>query len=166
MGTGRLSYVRSLSLARWDAFFMEMAFLVASKSKDRSVKVGAVAVGEGNTMLSMGYNGFVRFADDDDDERHARPEKYNWTAHAELNVVCNAARNGTSLLRATMYTTSHPCIECAKAIVQAGIEEIVIPSKEDDAFWQNGRWGEWEDNFKKAREIMHEANIRIIDHVI
>jgi dCMP deaminase len=161
-----MTYDRSLSLARWDAFFMEMAYLVASKSKDRSVKVGAVAVGEGNTMLSMGYNGFVRFADDEDDARHERPEKYNWTAHAELNVICNAARNGTSLLRATMYVTSHPCIECAKAIVQAGIEEVVLPSKEDDAFWQNGRWGEWEDNFKKAREVMTEANIRIIDHVI
>ena len=161
-----MTFNQSLSTARWDAFFMEMAYLVASKSKDRSVKVGAVAVGGDNTLLSMGYNGFVRFADDDDDARHERPEKYNWTAHAELNVVCNAARNGTSLHHATIYVTSHPCIECAKAIVQSGIQEVVIPSKEDDPFWEAGRWGEWADNFEKAREIMKEAHIRIIDHVI
>lgn len=159
-------YDRNASQERWDVFFMEMAYLVASKSKDRSVKVGAVAVGEGNTMVSMGYNGFVRFADDEDDKRHERPEKYDWTAHAELNVVFNAARNGTSLLGTTMYTTSHPCKECAKGIVQAGISEVVIPSKENDAFWENGRWGEWAENFAKAREIMNEANVRIIDHVV
>ena len=155
-----------LSIARWDAFFMEMAFLVASKSKDKSIKVGAVAVGEGHTTLAMGYNGFVRYADDEKEERHERPEKYNWTAHAELNVVCNAARNGQSLLNAVMYTTSHPCVDCAKAIVQSGIKEVIIPSKEDDPFWQHGRWGEYEENFKKAREVMLAGQVRIVDHVI
>jgi dCMP deaminase len=156
----------NLSQARWDAFFMEMAYLVASKSKDRSTKVGALAVGEGNRVLETGYNGFIRYADDDDDARHERPEKYDWTAHAEANVVYNAARAGTALLGATLYTTSHPCKECAKAIVQAGIEEVIIPSKDNDPFWENGRWGEWAENFKKARVIMEEARIRIIDHVI
>jgi dCMP deaminase len=159
-------YDRNGSVARWDAFFMEMAYLVASKSKDRSTKVGAVAAGHGNTVLSMGYNGFVRFADDEDDERHKRPEKYNWTAHAEINVICNAARNGTALFGTSMYSTSHPCIECAKAIVQVGFEEVIIPSKENDPFWENGRWGEWAENFEKAREIMNAANVRIIDHVV
>jgi dCMP deaminase len=161
-----MAFDDSLSIQRWDAFFMEMAYLVASKSKDRSTKVGAVAVGEGHTMLSMGYNGFVRFCDDEDEARHARPEKYHWTAHAELNVICNAARSGTKLLDAVMYTTSHPCTECARAIVQAGFKEVIIPSKEDDPFWENGRWGEWEENFKKAREILLAAQVRIIDHVI
>jgi dCMP deaminase len=154
------------SSSRWDTFFMDMAFLVASKSKDRSVKVGSVAVGEAHNMLAMGYNGFVRYADDDDDERHQRPEKYNWTAHAELNVVCNAARSGTKLLDATLYVTAHPCVDCAKAIVQAGFKEVVIPSKEEDPFWKAGRWGDWEDNFKKAQQIMHEGQVRVIDHVV
>jgi dCMP deaminase len=159
-------YDRNLSIQRWDAYFMEMAYLVASKSKDRSVKVGAVAVGEDHTVLSTGYNGFIRYADDDNDDLHERPEKYHWTAHAELNVVCNAARHGTTLLLGTLYVTSHPCIECAKAIVQAGFDEVVIPSKENDPFWEAGRWGDWEENFKKAREIMLAAHIRMVDHVI
>ncbi len=154
------------SIERWDVFFMEMAYHVASKSKDRSVKVGAVAVGEGRTMLSMGYNGFIRFCDDDNEARHERPEKYYWTAHAELNVICNAARNGQTLLNAVMYTTSHPCVDCARAIVQSGFKEVILPSKEDDPFWKSGRWGVWEENFKKAREILSEAQVRIIDHVV
>jgi dCMP deaminase len=155
-----------LSVARWDAFFMEMAFLVASKSKDKSIKVGAVAVGEGHTTLSLGYNGFIRYADDEIDARHERPEKYFWTAHAELNVICNAARNGQTLLNAVMYTTSHPCVDCAKAIVQSGIKEVIIPSKEVDPFWKAGRWGEYEDNFAKAREVFNEGRVKVIDHVI
>jgi dCMP deaminase len=154
------------SVERWDSFFMDMAFLVASKSKDKSVKVGAVAVGEGHTTLSMGYNGFIRFCDDDDPARQERPEKYHWTAHAEMNVICNAARNGQSLLNAVMYTTSHPCVDCARAIVQSGFKEVILPSKESDPFWQNGRWGDWADNFEKAREILREAQVRIIDHVV
>ncbi len=159
-----MSYDRDGSVFRWDMFFMEMAKLVASKSKDRSIKVGAVAAGHGNTVLSIGYNGFVRFADDDNDTRHERPEKYNWTAHAELNVICNAARNGTKLLGTTLYTTSHPCIECAKAIVQAGFEEVVYPPKEDDPFWQSESGGEAV--FEKSQEIMREAHIRMIEHVV
>lgn len=145
---------------------MEMAHLVASKSKDASTKVGAVAVGEGNTMVSMGYNGFIRYADDEKKGRNERPEKYDWTAHAELNVICNAARNGTTLLDTTLYVTSHPCKECAKGIVQCGFKEVIIPSKNSDPFWENGRWGDWAENFEKAREIMLAANVRIIDHVI
>jgi dCMP deaminase len=161
-----MTFNRDDSVIRWDTFFMEMAHLVSSKSKDRSTKVGAVAAGHSNTVLSIGYNGFIRYADDDDDDLHDRPEKYNWTAHAEMNVICNAARNGTKLLGTTLYVTSHPCIECAKAIVQAGFEELVIPSKEDDPFWENGRWELWEDNFKKAREILNVAHIRIVEHVV
>jgi dCMP deaminase len=161
-----MTFDRNESVIRWDKFFMELASLVASKSKDRSMKVGAVAAGLSNTVLSIGYNGFVRFADDDDDDLHARPEKYNWTAHAELNVICNAARNGIKLQGAILYTTSHPCIECAKAIVQAGFEEVVLPVKEDDPFWVNGRWDVWGDNFATARKILNVANIRIYEHAV
>ena len=160
-----MAYDRELSVTRWDTYFMEMATLVASKSKDRSGKVGAIAV-EDNVALSMGYNGFIRFADDEDDALHQRPEKYNWTAHAEMNVICNAARTGVKLLGSTMYVTTHPCKECAKAIVQAGIVEVVIPSKENDPFWVAGQWDRWEENFKKSREILLAGHIRIVEHVI
>ena len=152
------------SLNRWDAYFMDMAHLVASKSKDSSMKVGAVIVSTDHVILSTGYNGFVRFADDDDETKRERPEKYFWTCHAELNAVCNAARVGMALKDSTIYVTNHPCVECARAIVQAGIIEVIIPSKGTDPFWKEGRWGDWEESFKKAREVMHEGRVRIVDH--
>jgi dCMP deaminase len=156
---------KALSRGRWDTFFMDMADLVATKSKDRSTKVGAVAVGEGHTLLSMGYNGFVRYCNDEDEARHERPEKYFWSAHAEMNVICNAARNGTKLLDATLYTTIHPCIDCARAIVQAGFKEVVIPSKDGIPFWGEGH-GDWGDETKKAQEILLEGHVRMVDHVV
>ena len=157
-----------LSQSRWDSYFMDMAYLVATKSKDESMKVGAVVISgsNGNVILSTGYNGFVRYADDEDEAKKARPEKYNWTCHGELNAICNAARVGTALNRSRMYVTCHPCVECARAIVQAGIIEVIIPSKDDDPFWKEGRWGEWEESFKKAREVLKEGRVAVIDHVI
>lgn len=50
----------ALSLGRWDRRFLGLAQHIASWSKDPSTKAGAVIVGEGREVLSMGYNGFPR----------------------------------------------------------------------------------------------------------
>jgi len=44
----------------WDNYFISMAMLVASKSKDPSTKVGCVIVGPDNEVRSTGFNGFPR----------------------------------------------------------------------------------------------------------
>ncbi len=109
----------------WDSYFMEMATLVASKSKDRSTKVGCVIVGPNNEVRSTGYNGFCRGVDDENDDRHERPEKYLWTEHAERNAIFNAARNGIRMEDCTAYTTMFPCADCARSFIQSGIRRIV-----------------------------------------
>ena len=48
----------------WDDYFMTMVYLVASKSKDKRTKIGAVVVGPNKEIRSTGYNGFVRGLDD------------------------------------------------------------------------------------------------------
>ena len=63
----------------WDEYFLAMCQLVASKSKDRSTKVGAIIVGPDNEIVSTGYNGFPRGINDDIKERHERPLKYKFT---------------------------------------------------------------------------------------
>lgn len=112
-------------MTNWDSYFMEMATLVASKSKDRSTKVGCVIVGPNNEVRSTGYNGFCRGVDDDNDDRHERPEKYLWTEHAERNAIFNAARNGIRMEDCTAYTTMFPCADCARSFIQSGIRRIV-----------------------------------------
>lgn len=141
----------------WDAYFMEMALLVASKSKDRSTKVGAVIVGPDNEIRSTGYNSFPRGINDDVEERHVRPEKYLWTEHAERNAIYNAARAGIPTKGCRMYTNTSStlagvCMDCARAAVQAGITEVVHQPP-----GHNTRWG---DECQKAHELFAEAGVR------
>jgi len=49
-----------------------------------------------------------------------------WIEHAERNAICNAARAGTATENCTIYVEIMPCMDCARAIVQAGIRQTVI----------------------------------------
>lgn len=109
----------------WDNYFMSMAELVATKSKDRSTKVGCVIVGPNHEVRTTGYNGFCRGIDDNVDDRHDRTNKYLWTEHAERNAIFNAARNGIRIEDCTAYTTVFPCADCARSFIQSGIRRVV-----------------------------------------
>lgn len=113
----------------WDNYFMDMAELVAEKSKDPSTKVGAVIVDERNIVSGMGYNGFPRGVNDDPERYEHRPTKYKMVVHAELNAILNSTRQ---LVGHTLYVTHPPCHECAKAIIQSGIKRVItqMPSSE------------------------------------
>jgi dCMP deaminase len=110
-----------------DNYFMSLAVTVSAASKDRSTKVGCVVVGPDNEIRSTGFNGFPRGVNDNAPERHERPAKYLWTEHAERNAIYNAARMGTALKHCRLYCTFAPCMDCARAIVQAGICEVITP---------------------------------------
>lgn len=109
----------------WDTYFMEMANLVSTKSKDRSTQVGCVIVGPNHEVRTTGYNGFCRGINDDVDDRHERPEKYLWSEHAERNAIYNAARNGIRIEDCTAYTTVFPCADCARGLIQSGVVRVV-----------------------------------------
>ena len=143
---------------------MNIANLVSTKSKDKSTKAGAIIIGEGNIILSTGYNGFIRDMDDTLDELHERPEKYFWTEHAERNAIYNAARRGVPLLNTMMYTTAYPCVECARGIIQAGIVEVMLPRIEEDSFIKSGRWKDWKESRNKAFELFIAAGMEVNCH--
>lgn len=138
----------------WDSRWMALAQLIATWSKDRGRKVGAVIVGPDNEVRSTGFNGIPRGVNDDVEERHdaASGEKYLWVSHAERNAIYNAALLGVSTKKCTIYVPWYPCIDCAKAIVQAGIGKIVC--FEPDLTDSN--WGR---NFEKALIILGEGNV-------
>jgi dCMP deaminase len=116
----------------WDEFFMNIAGVYATKSKDPSTKVGAVIVGPDREQRAGGFNGFCRGVVDDPKrfpERHARPEKYSWFEHAERNAIYNAARVGTPTKGCTLYIKGGPpCADCARGVIQSGIIEVVCQS--------------------------------------
>ena len=112
----------------WDEFFMGVARLAAKRSKDPNTQVGACIVDENNVILSTGYNGFPIGCSDDEFPwaREGDETKYPYVVHAELNAILNAS--GKSLRGARIYVDLFPCNECAKAIIQSGIKEVVYLS--------------------------------------
>ena len=114
----------------WDEYFMGIAVLSSYRSKDPSTQVGACIVNEKNRIMSMGYNGFPAGCDDDefpwDREGDAYNTKYAYVCHAELNAILNS--RGANLEGCRIYVALFPCNECAKAIIQSGIKEVVYLS--------------------------------------
>ncbi|WP_019999062.1 deoxycytidylate deaminase [Aureimonas ureilytica] len=107
----------------WDAYLMGFARHAALKSKD-STQVGAVLTDNRRVLLTA-YNGPPSGVVDCD-ERRERPTKYLFASHAEANLVAFAARSGVTTAGSTIFVTHHPCASCARSVIQAGIQCVVV----------------------------------------
>ncbi|MBQ8238957.1 MAG: dCMP deaminase family protein [Oscillospiraceae bacterium] len=112
----------------WDEYFMGIAMLAAKRSKDPNTQVGACIVSEDNIIISTGYNGMPKGCSDDEFpwNRDGAVNKYAFVVHAELNAILNA--NGRDLRGSRVYVALFPCNECAKAIIQSGVKEVLYLS--------------------------------------
>ena len=112
----------------WDEYFMGVAMLAARRSKDPNTQVGACIVSPDNIIISTGYNGMPKGCSDDEFpwDRTGEETKYPYVVHAELNAILNA--NGRDLRGSRLYVALFPCNECAKAIIQSGVAEVVYLS--------------------------------------
>jgi len=152
----KVIYVTPYIITKWDVRFMRMADLeVAQWSKDRSSKVGMVIVKD-REIISTGFNGMPRGCDDYLEERHERPEKYNWFIHAEPNAIINAARQGKSTLDCDAYLNWFPCDQCAGFIVQAGIKRLYCDKEPD---FNDTTWGK---GFIRAIQKLIEGGVDVI----
>jgi dCMP deaminase len=135
----------------WITYLMGFAEHAALKSKD-STQVGAVLVGPNKEVLLTGYNGppmGVR----DLPERRERPTKYLFTSHAESVLIAFAARRGIRTEGCRVFVTHMPCAHCAKTLIQAGIEQVIVG---------NGTTSMPEDEFKAAVTMFHEAGVKVM----
>lgn len=147
----------------WDEYFMGVALLAAQRSKDPNTQVGACIVsGENscygsNVIISTGYNGFPIGCSDDEypweREGSGNETKYPFVVHAELNAILNA--HGKSLLGTKIYVALFPCNECAKAIIQAGIKEVIYLS---DKYHDS-------DGSKASRRMLTSAGVKLTKFV-
>lgn len=127
----------------WDEYFMGIASLSALRSKDPSTQVGACVVDQDHKVVSIGYNGMPRRIEDDVlpwGHGEGLESKYLYVCHAEFNAILNT-RNGSALNGCSIYVTLFPCNECAKAIIQVGIREVVYLSDKhaDDTIYLASR---------------------------
>lgn len=113
----------------WDEYFMAIAKLTAMRSKDPNTQVGACIVSKDNRILSIGYNGTPNGYSDNvfpwDREGEPLNTKYLYVCHAELNAILNFRGGRKDLEDSKIYVDLFPCNECAKAIIQSGIKEVI-----------------------------------------
>ena len=138
----------------YDAYFMEMAHVVAKRSTCIRRKVGAILVKDKH-ILSTGYNGAPKgfhhcsevgclreSLDVPAGERHELCRGL----HAEQNAIIQAAVFGVSIKDSTLYCTNTPCVVCVKMLINAGVTEIVYS-------------GEYPDDL--AKKMLRESTLKI-----
>ncbi|MEA2104374.1 MAG: cytidine/deoxycytidylate deaminase family protein [Candidatus Cloacimonadota bacterium] len=139
----------------WNEYFMKIAQLVSTRSTCLRRKVGAVIVRD-NQILATGYNGAPKGVPHCAETGCLREKLHIPSGerheicrgvHAEQNAIIQAAVNGVSIRNATIYCTHQPCSICAKMIINAEIEAIVIGEEYPDAL---------------AREMISNTNIMMV----
>lgn len=138
----------------WDEYFINEAYLAAQKSKDKRSQVGACIVGQDREIIAKGYNGPCRGMNDENPKLHEKPGKAFFFEHAERNAIFNAARIGTSLKGAKLYTTCFPCADCARAIIQSGIEEVIVHAESPE---MQG----YKNSADAARQMFRECDVEV-----
>lgn len=136
-----------------DKEYFEMARAVALLSPDTSRKTGCVLTNSGDGFFYEieACNCFPQGVEVTA-ARLSRPHKYTFTEHAERNAIYSAARHGSTTRGATMYLPWYPCADCARAIVQADIAELVCVEPD----WNEERYG-----FRDAEAILKEGGVKV-----
>ena len=110
----------------WDEYFMEITELVASRSTCDRAFVGCVLVNGDKRIVSTGYNGSIGGNPHCSEIGHTMRDGHCIaTIHAEMNALLYCAKEGISVKGATCYVTHFPCLNCTKALIQAGIKKII-----------------------------------------
>lgn len=134
---------------------MEAAVAVATFSPDPSVQNGAVVLDRDAAIAGWGCNRFPLFVDDTPGERWERPAKYLWVEHAERNAIYMAAKHGIPTAGGTLVCPWAACADCARAIIQAGIERLVrFPMPHVDR---------WSESIAVGEQMLTEARVEILE---
>jgi dCMP deaminase len=138
---------------------MPAALRAAAASPNRVRQVGAILVaGDGVEIAACNtFPAGVRGLE----ERHAGDGRFVWMEHAERHAIFEAARRGIATAGAHITSTFFPCIDCARAIVEAGIVCLDTPAPAFDA-------PVWGASFQRSQVILREGgvDIRIVDDVL
>ncbi|MFB1080604.1 ComE operon protein 2 [Jeotgalibacillus sp. JSM ZJ347] len=112
----------------WNQYFMAQSHLLALRSTCTRLTVGATIVRE-QRIIAGGYNGSIKGGTHCIDEGcYVIDNHCVRTIHAEMNALLQCAKFGAATEGASMYVTHFPCLQCTKAIIQAGIEKIYYAS--------------------------------------
>ena len=105
---------------KWNEAHMRTAENYASLSSAQRLKVGCVIVKD-NRIISIGYNGMPSGWDNVCETDGKTKDE---VLHAEANAITKVAMSSESCYNGDIYTTTAPCLECAKLIYQSGISKV------------------------------------------
>lgn len=117
----------------WDTYFMDIVELVKRRSTCLRRQVGALIVHD-RRILTTGYNGApagckhcgeVGCLREQQNVPSGQRHELCRASHAEQNAIVQAAKNGVSIDKGTIYVTAQPCVICSKLIINSGIERVV-----------------------------------------
>jgi dCMP deaminase len=109
-----------------DARWLAICASKGLESPDPKTKVGCIIVGPDRSLRSEACNTYPDGVLDGIQERTEAPLKYIWIEHAERNAIYLAAKRGISTEGCTMVVELTPCVDCARAIIQAGVAQVII----------------------------------------
>ena len=136
---------------KWQRRFFDLAYLVASWSKDPSSQIGAVIVDAQNRVISTGFNGLPVGVKDTEERLGDRATKYKMILHAEENAIMFAKQN---LNGCSIYVTKMPpCAHCAALIIQSGIKYVYVPQTEIPERWR--------ESTELTGQMFKEAGVKI-----
>ena len=140
----------------WDDYFMEIAHLVAKRATCLRRQIGAVIVRD-KRILATGYNGAPSGLPHCEEtgclrEKMGIPSGQNQelcrALHAEQNAIIQAALSGVSIADSQIYSVTHPCVVCAKMIINAGIKRVIYENSYPDSL---------------SKEMLNEAGVEIVN---
>ncbi|MNW25208.1 tRNA-specific adenosine deaminase [compost metagenome] len=123
----------------WDTYFMDIAYMVSTRSRCSRRHVGAVLV-QGKKLLGTAYNGAPSGVPDcseagcmiseeielvmvDGNEEHVKKQRCIRTIHAEQNLLLFTDRSDRE--GSTVYVTDEPCWTCSNMLANSGIVEVI-----------------------------------------
>jgi dCMP deaminase len=144
-----------LTLSNWDLRFYELCNYVANWSKDPIRQVGAV-IAKDKFRFIVGYNGFPPNIGDDLRRLGNNSIKQELINHAEVNAILNSAKNNFGTDGCTLYVGYHPCHNCAKAVIGAGITRVVCPPAVTSPA------SKWFKSQSLASDMLYEADVLVL----
>ena len=134
----------------WDSYFMKIAAAVSERSTCDRALVGCVLVLD-KRILTTGFNGSPAGLEHCDEAGHLMVDGHCVrTIHAETNAIIQAALHGISTRGAMCYVTHLPCINCTKALINAGVNRIV--------------YGEAYRKDQNAMRFLYDAKIQVVQY--
>jgi dCMP deaminase len=136
----------------WDEYFMRQTYLAAQRATCDRKHVGAVIISPDHRVIATGYNGAPAGQPSCDDVGHELHDGHCIrTLHAEDNAISFAGRMAMSC---TLYVTVIPCYDCAKRIVNVGIDTVVYDEFYGSRYGKSGH----------VVEFLQRAGVKVRQH--